>query len=309
MRFTLELRNEEAVIKELVRLYKGLAGWSQRFGAPQALQTGAAEPSHSAHRSVTGPWLVWPQMRCYVKAMAETPPKSLEKRGVKRWLPLLAIALAAGVFFAFGLQRYLSLDALRANRDWIYWQVTDHLAAALAIYALVYAGIVTLSLPGATILTLAGGCMFGLWPALGVTVFAATLGATVLFLAARTALADLLRARAAPWLKRLSAGFQENAFNYLLFLRLAPAFPFFVVNLVPAFLGVQLRTFVVATFIGIIPGTFVYASVGAGLKTLIFSNEQFSLGEILTPQILTALIGLALLSLLPVAWKIWRKRR
>ncbi len=241
--------------------------------------------------------------------MADTHPKSVEKHSVGRRLPLLAIILAAGLFFAFGLQRYLSLDALRTNRDWIYWQVTDHLAAALAIYALIYAGIVTLSLPGATILTLAGGCMFGLWPTLGVTVAAATLGATLLFLAARTALADLLRARAAPWLKRLSAGFRENAFSYLLFLRLAPAFPFFVVNLVPAFLGMPLRTFVLATFIGIIPGTFIYASVGAGLKTLVFSNQQFSLGEILTPQILTALIGLALLSLLPVAYKAWRKRR
>jgi uncharacterized membrane protein YdjX (TVP38/TMEM64 family) len=241
--------------------------------------------------------------------MADSPPKAGQNRSLKRWLPLLAIILAAGLFLALGLQRYLSLDALRANRDWLYWQVTDHLALALGIFVLVYAGVVTLSLPGATILTLAGGCMFGLWLATGVTIFAATLGATLLFLAARTAFADLLRARAAPWLKRLSSGFQENAFSYLLFLRLAPAFPFFVVNLVPAFLGASLRTFIVATFIGIIPGTLVYASVGAGLKSLLFSDQPFSLGHVLTPQILTALIGLALLSLLPVAYKAWRKRR
>ena len=241
--------------------------------------------------------------------MADSPPKAVQNRSLKRWLPLLVIVLAAGLFFALGVQRYLSLDALRANRDWLYWQVTDHLALALGVFVLVYAGVVTLSLPGATILTLAGGCLFGLWLATGVAIIAATFGATLLFLAARTAFADLLRARAAPWLKRLSAGFQENAFSYLLFLRLAPAFPFFVVNLVPAFLGVRLHTFVLATFLGIIPGTFVYASVGAGLRNLLFSDQPFSLGQVLTPQILTALIGLALLSLLPVAYKAWRKRR
>ena len=241
--------------------------------------------------------------------MAKGPAKSMESRAIRRWLPLLVIVLGAGLFFAFGLQRYLSLEALRANRDWLYWQVSDHLALVVAIYMLVYAGVVTLSLPGATILTLAGGCLFGLWVATGVTIFAATLGATLLYLAARTAFADLLRARAAPWLKRLSTGFRENAFSYLLFLRLAPAFPFFVVNLVPAFLGVQLRTFVLATFIGITPGTFVYASVGAGLRSVLDSNQPFSLGQVLTPQILTALIGLALLSLLPVAYKAWRRSK
>jgi len=241
--------------------------------------------------------------------MAGSLSRPSEKGGIRRWLPLLAIILAAAAFFAFGLQHYLTLDALRANRDWLYGQVYDHLGLVLVIYVLVYAGVVMLSLPGATILTLAGGCLFGLWLATGVAILAATLGATLLYLAARTAFADLLRARAAPWLKRLSAGFQENAFSYLLFLRLTPAFPFFVVNLVPAFLGVRLRTFVLATFIGIIPGTFVYASVGAGLKSVLDANQPLSLGSILTPQILVALIGLALLSLLPVAWKAWRRSK
>ncbi|HEY2892423.1 MAG TPA: TVP38/TMEM64 family protein [Dongiaceae bacterium] len=241
--------------------------------------------------------------------MAGSVSKASKKGGIRRWLPLLAILLAAAAFFAFGLQHYLTLEALRANGNWLYGQVNDHLALALVIYVLVYAGVVMLSLPGATILTLAGGCLFGLWLATGVTILAATLGATLLYLAARTAFADLLRARAAPWLKRLSAGFQDNAFSYLLFLRLVPAFPFFVVNLVPAFLGVGLRIFVLATFIGIIPGTFVYAGVGAGLKSLLDSNQPLSLGSVLTPQIVIALIGLALLSLLPVAWKAWRKSR
>jgi uncharacterized membrane protein YdjX (TVP38/TMEM64 family) len=234
-------------------------------------------------------------------------PKSVEKRDIWRWLPVLAIALGAALFFAFGLQRYLSLEALRTNRDWLYWQVADHIFLVLAAYTLIYAGVVALSLPGATVLSLAGGCMFGQWLATGTTIVAATVGATLLFLAARTAFADLLRARAGPWLARMSDGFRANAFNYLLFLRLVPAFPFFVVNLVPAFLGVPLGTFVLATLIGIVPGTFVYSTAGAGLRELIYSDAPISLDRVLSPQILTAMGGLALLSLLPVAYKAWRK--
>lgn len=241
--------------------------------------------------------------------MTTGTPKGVEKQWLRRWLPLIAIVLGSAAFFALGLQRYLSLETLRANRDWLYYQLADHQILALATYLVVYAGVVTLSLPGATILTLAGGCMFGQWLGTVVTILAATLGATLLFLAARSAFGDLLRRRAGPWLTRMHDGFQANAFSYLLFLRLVPAFPFFVVNLVPAFLGVRLRTFILATLIGIIPGTFVYTSVGAGLKTLLDSNATFSIGQVLTPQILTALVGLALLSLLPVAYKAWRKRQ
>ena len=241
--------------------------------------------------------------------MAQSLPKTPAKQGIRRWLPLLAILLGAALFFAFGLQRYLSLDALKANRDWLNEQVAQHLVVVLVAYVLAYAAVVTLSLPGATVLTLAGGYMFGQWLGTGITVIAATLGATLLFLAARTAFADLLRARAGPWLTRMQGGFKANAFSYLLFLRLVPAFPFFVVNLVPAFLGVELGTFVLATFIGIIPGTFVYTSVGAGLKSVVDNDASFSLGHVLTPQVLTALIGLALLSLLPVAYKAWHKPR
>ncbi len=259
--------------------------------------------------------------RCYIKTMAlpaaknpgnpkESGASEKDGRGwIVRWWPMIAILLGIALFFAFGLQRYLSLEALRTNRDWLYWQVADHLFLMLTAYALVYAGVVALSLPGATVLTLAGGCMFGQWLGTGVTVVAATLGATLLFLAARSAFADFLRARAGPWLGRMQDGFRANAFNYLLFLRLVPAFPFFVVNLVPAFLGVRLRDFVLATLIGIIPGTFIYTAVGVGLGSLLDHNANFTLSGILTPQIATALGGLALLALVPVAYKAWRKRR
>lgn len=126
---------------------------------------------------------------------------------------------------------------------------------------------------------------------------------------AKTSLGDLLRAQAGPWLKKMESGFRENALSYLLVLRLIPLFPFFVVNLVPAFLGVSLRTYVLATLVGIVPGSFVYATVGAGLGSIFDRNEVFTASGILTPEIVTALVGLSVLSLLPVAYKLIKARR
>jgi uncharacterized membrane protein YdjX (TVP38/TMEM64 family) len=228
---------------------------------------------------------------------------------VGRWLPLLAIIALAAAFFLFGLQRYLSWENLRAHHVWLAAQVAAHLPLALLAYALIYAAVVALSLPGASALTLAGGWLFGQLLGTAVTVLAATGGATLLFLAARSALADSLEQRAGPWLRRLEAGFRANAFSYLLFLRLVPLFPFFVVNLVPAFAGVGLRSFVLATLLGIIPGTFIYATAGAGLGDVLAQGGEVGLGQILNPRIVTALAGLAVLALLPVAVRFWRSRR
>ena len=156
-------------------------------------------------------------------------------------------------------------------------------------------------------MTIAGGFLFGQTLGTVYVVFAATVGATILFIAAKTAFGDLLRARAGPFLQRMETGFRENALSYLLVLRLIPAFPFFIVNLVPAFLGVPVGIYIVATFIGIIPGTFVYALVGAGLGSIFDSGEDFTAASILTTEIIAALAGLAILALLPVAYKRWRK--
>ncbi len=240
--------------------------------------------------------------------MAQGIPARPGLRRLRRWLPLLVILALIALAFALGLQRYLSLDSLRAHHAWLARQVAAHLLLALAVYAFAYAAVVALSLPGAIWLTLAGGWMFGQWLGTVVTVLAASAGATLLFLAARTAFADALRRRAGPWLKRLQDGFRADAFSYLLFLRLVPLFPFFVVNLVPAFLGVRLRVFVLATAIGIIPATFVFTTAGAGLGSLLERNGEIRLGDVLSPLILTALAGLAVLSLLPVAYRHWRRR-
>lgn len=222
---------------------------------------------------------------------------------LKRLLPILVLAAGIAAFFGFGLNKYVTFESLRQNRGELMAFVAGMPVKAAVLYVLIYAVAVALSLPGGVVLTLAGGFLFGNLLGTGLTVVAATIGATALFLAARTALGDVLRAKAGPFLARMEQGFKENALSYMLVLRLIPAFPFFIVNLVPAFLGVALRTYVIGTFLGIIPGTFVFSSIGAGLGSIFDSMQEFTLKGALTPQVLTALIGLAVLSLIPVAYK------
>ncbi len=221
---------------------------------------------------------------------AATPPRAAGF-SVRRFWPLGLLALAIGTFFALDLDMYLTFEALRENRATL--TTAEHAVWASLLYMTLYAGAVAMSLPGGAVLTIAGGFLFGAILGTAQVVVAATVGATLLFLIAKTAL----------------AGFQENALSYLLVLRLIPLFPFFIVNLVPAFLGVRLRTYVLGTFIGIIPGSFVFTSVGAGLGSLFDRSETFSPGSVLTPEIVTALVGLAVLALLPVVYRKIKTRR
>jgi uncharacterized membrane protein YdjX (TVP38/TMEM64 family) len=229
---------------------------------------------------------------------------------LRRLLPLILLVVAIVLCFVLGGPEYLTFDSLRENRAWLMQQVGERPVLSVLAYLLLYVLTVTLSIPGATVLTIAGGFLFGLAWATALTVVGATVGATALFLLAKTTVGDALRARAGPWLRKMEAGFAEGALSYLLVLRLVPLFPFFVVNLVPAFLGVPLATYVLATFFGIIPGTFVYSSVGAGLGSVFESGGDFSPADALTPEVVIALIGLAVLALLPVAYrKLARGRR
>jgi len=221
----------------------------------------------------------------------------------RRLVPLALLAAAIALAFALGLDDYLSFEALRANRERLLELVQRYGVVAGIGYMAVYAGVVALSLPGATFMTLAGGFMFGAALATLYTVIGATAGATVIFLIARTAAGDVLARRAGPALRRMEQGFRDNALNYLLVLRLIPLFPFWLVNLVPALLEVPLRTYVIGTFFGIIPGTFVYCLAGAGLGSVLESGAEFSLAGVLTPTMIAALAGLALLALLPIAYK------
>ena len=217
---------------------------------------------------------------------------------------IIVIFLAAiAAFFGFGLHKYLTFEQLRLHRGALMAYVATMPVKAILLFVLAYAVATALSLPGGIILTLTGGFLFGIWEGTVAVIIGATLGASMLFLAARSLFADALRTKAGPWLVKMEAGFKNDALSYLLVLRLIPGFPFFVVNLVPAFLGVPLRTFVIATFFGIIPGTFVFASIGAGLGSIFDSMQEFSLKGALTPQVITALVGLAVLSLIPVAYK------
>ena len=219
------------------------------------------------------------------------------------FIPVLVLGGGLVTFFALGLERYLSLDTLRQYRgDLRVWVETSGILVAL-IFMAVYIVTVALSLPGATVLSIASGFLFGtIWGTV-IVVVSATLGSTVLFVIAKTTVGDVLRARTGTWLHRLEAGFREHALSYLLVLRLVPVFPFFVINLVPAFLGVSLSIFVLGTFVGIIPGSFVYTSVGAGLGSIFDAGGTCHITGVLTPQIVMALMGLAVLALVPVVYK------
>lgn len=236
------------------------------------------------------------------------PPPTDQPPAWRRFLPLAAVLLALGAFFALGLDRHVSYEALAANRQALNDVVAAHRGPALLAFVAAYAALVAISFPGATVLTLAGGFLFGTALGGAAVVVAATLGAVGIFTVARTALGDGLRNRAGPWLGRLEAGFRENAFAYMLVLRLVPLFPFFLVNLVPAFLGVRLRDYAAGTFVGIVPGSFVYASVGAGLGAVFDAGRLPGPEDLGRIEYVAPLAGLAFLSLLPVLYGRLRRR-
>jgi len=222
---------------------------------------------------------------------------------IRRIVPIAVLIAGFVAFFALDLDRFVSLDALKENRETLRMLVSDNGVVAVLAFAAIYAVVIAFSLPGGAIMTLTGGFLFGAIGGGLVVVVGATVGATALFLIARTAVGDVLRAKAGPFMSKMEDGFRKNALSYLLVLRLIPLFPFWLVNLVPAFLGVSTTTYIVGTFVGIIPGTFVYASVGNGLGALIDAGQDPDLGIIFRPEILGPLIGLAVLALLPVIYK------
>ena len=227
----------------------------------------------------------------------------------KRLLPLAFLVVVLIAFFASGLNEYATFDTLKDNREALLAFVRDYFVIAILIYVVGYAFLTAASVPVASLVTIAGGFLFGSYLGTFMTVLAATIGATVLFLLARTAFGEPLRERVGPYIRRMEEGFQEDQASYMLFLRLVPVFPFWVVNLAPAFLGVSTRVFMVTTFVGIIPGTAVFTIVGAGLGSVFDRGESFSVDSVLTPEILAALAGLGILALVPIVVKKLRKRR
>ncbi len=230
-------------------------------------------------------------------------------RGLRRWLPVAVLGLGFVLFFVFGLHRYISFETLQEHRGRLVAEVARNQALVVAAFIAIYALVVAFSIPGGAVMTVSAGFLFGTVLAAACATLGGTLGAVCVFLAARTALGDALRARAGPALKRMEAGFRDSALSYMLFLRLIPLFPFWLVNLVPAFLGVPLRTFFFTTLVGVIPGALVFASLGNGLGVILDAGDEPDLGILFRPDVLLPLLALAALALLPVAYKKFKARR
>lgn len=206
----------------------------------------------------------------------------------------------------FDLYRYFHFDTFKLYQKSLELFIGQNFILSVLIYAILYILLVGLSIPGATFMTLTGGFLFGQWIGTMATVIAATLGATILFVSAKMAAADILSRRTGSWIKKMQQGFQNNAFSYLLTLRLIPLFPFVAINLAAAFFQIPLSTFFWGTFLGIIPGSFVYVSMGVALREVI-QKPDFTLNTVLNPKILLAFIGLGVLALLPVLYKRFQK--
>ncbi len=240
-------------------------------------------------------------MTDHPKSGAEPAPKS----GLMRHLPLIVI-LGVAVVGAITLKDYISFDALRDNREALIAFRDANFVMTVLAFLISYIVIVAFSLPGALVATLTGGFLFGTFGGSALSVTAATIGATVIFLAARYGLGEKLKARmdaSQGTVRKIKEGIDENQWSMLFFLRLVPVVPFFVANLVPAFLAVPLHRYMISTFLGIIPGSLVYSSVGAGLGTVFERGESPNLGIIFEPHILLPILGLSLLSVLPVIIK------
>ena len=252
------------------------------------------------------------------------PPDQNRSSATRRFAPLAAIVVLAGIVLGMGWHRQLSFETLERHHAVIHGFIDQNKPAAIAGYIGLYVTVAALSIPGSLFLTLAGGMLFGavvggLSAALG-----ATIGAICIFLIAKSAFGEHLVRRAGPRAAKLASGFRADAFNYLLFLRLVPLFPFWLVNLVPAFAGVRLKTFAAATAIGILPATFVFAFLGASLENLIASELaefqvclaagredcrlDFDPQTGATLKLLAALVLLGLLALIPVVAKRVRAR-
>jgi uncharacterized membrane protein YdjX (TVP38/TMEM64 family) len=229
--------------------------------------------------------------------------------GLRRLVPLVLLVLLALAIYGTGLHRFFTFEALSEHRGWLTARVAElGLWAPLAFIG-VYAIVTAVSIPGALFLSVLGGFLFG--TALGSVcdLVGATTGGTTVFLIARSSFGDALRRRAGPFMRRVEAGFRDNAASYLLVLRLVPLFPFWLVNLVPAFFGVRLGTFVLCTFIGMIPAAVIYAGIGAGLGGMLDRGEAPDLGAIFEPHVLIPLLGLALLATTPALHRWWKRTR
>jgi uncharacterized membrane protein YdjX (TVP38/TMEM64 family) len=243
---------------------------------------------------------------------------------LRRLVPLIIVVAASAVVFAMGWQRQLSFESLVRHHEALRAFIAVHEVSAVAAYVALYIAAAALSVPVGVFLTVTSGILFGAGLGGAASVVGATIGAICIFLIAKSAVGDYLVRRAGPLAQKLARGFRADAFSYLLFLRLVPIFPFWIVNLVPALVGVKLATFAAATALGIIPATFVFAFVGQGLDSVIAAQQaayqsclaaarsdcrlKFDIDTALTPELLGALAALGVLALVPVLVRRLRAR-
>ncbi len=226
-----------------------------------------------------------------------------------RALPL-AVILVVAVIGAFTLREYLSFETLRENREALLAFRDAHYLQTVCAFIAIYTVIVAFSLPGAAVASITGGFLFAIFPGTAYNVLAATMGATLIFLAARRGLGEKLAARMDAGegaVRKIKAGIDENQWSMLFLIRLVPAVPFFVANLVPALVGVPLHRFVISTMLGIIPGAIVYTAIGSGLAEVFARGETPDPGVIFEPHILFPILGLCLLAAMPMVLKFLNK--
>jgi uncharacterized membrane protein YdjX (TVP38/TMEM64 family) len=226
-----------------------------------------------------------------------------------RFAPIIVIAALAAAVLASGLLRHLSLHELAHRRHELVGFVERHPAASLAAYVGAFVLLIVACLPGPSVMTVAGGLLFG--PVVGgaAALASCVIGATIVFLACRTAFGDWAARRAGPTAARIEAGFRSNAFSYLLAMRLMPAAPFFLVNIAAGLARIRLSTLIVATLIGAAPASFIFASLGAGLSEAVRRHAPLDASLLLRPEVAAPLTILALMSLTPALWRVWRARR
>lgn len=228
---------------------------------------------------------------------------------LRRFGPLAVLAALLVWALASGVAEHLSLDELRTRSVDLQAFTREHPTLSVEIYILLYIATVSVSLPGALILSLSGGFLFGpLWGGMA-AVTGATSGSTVVYLVCRSAFGDFLRRNPGAMLARVEAGFKQNAFSYLLTLRLIPAFPLLLVNVASGAMNIPVRTFLLASFLGMVPSSFVYAGIGSGLGHVFARGDKVDLSVVFEPQVLLPILGMGLLSLLPPLWRYWRRGR
>ena len=229
------------------------------------------------------------------------------KRAIRISLLPLLLCVSLLAIFVLDLGEHLGFQALGENREWLTARAAEDALIVVPVFVVLYALAVALSIPGATLFTLAGGFLFGTFPGAFYAVLGATTGAALVFLIARSSFGEIFRTQTEGALAKLRKGFCRNALNYLLFLRLVPLFPFWLINLATAYLDVPLRIFILGTAVGIVPGALIYASIGNGLGVLLDRGEVPDLGIIFSPTIFFPLLGLAMLSLAPILYKRLRR--